>query len=745
MVVLHRCLSRSRHGIALAFALRLAEPSPLAAAVQPLGTNFEITAEAGADAIGGRPAIAADGSNFLVVWRDQRNAGSSLLDVYGARVAHDGTVVDPGGIPISTGPGTLQVTATPSVAFDGTNYLVVWVGTVPPANATNEIFAAVVGTDGKVAATDLQVSIGGDPRPRPIGISWNGENYLVVWRTNSDAIRGLFVTAAGTAVGDPAGFSIGGGFYPSATWNGAHHLVCWHANDANGWGVHAARVQSDGTVLEPGGFLVADPPLNQDHCSVASDGDGFLLAWHDWRPDGSEFLSTAYAARVSAQGAVLDATPIQVATRARGQTSPPVVFDGANYLVAWMEENEPARFRLTDVYARRISPAGALVDTESIPVAHAYGHQFGPVLGNDAAHSLVAWNESGSDGRCPSGCIWGQILEQVADPPPALLAARHAGEAAPAQTGRGAAEWTPVPSGAGNDVRINRIGGSDSSHAYAATGVGSGSQNPLLRFDGTTWSVWLAGPFRGRQFGQWVAGPDDVWTTGWCGDTFHYDGGTLASTNCLGFQLGTGLFGGTPGELLLVSADGDAGRLTGLSYQPLATGVDVGLWDVWGTSSTDALAVGEFGTVLRWNGTDWTPESAEVPTRHSLNAVWGSGPDDVFAVGDSGVALRYDGQEWTQQSTGSTQHLFGVWGSGPTDVWAVGFGGTILHYDGASWSPSASGTTEELLAIGNAGVDLWVGGDGGLVLHRNVGLFADDFEDQSTCAWSATVGGSACD
>ena len=44
------------------------------------------------------PAVAFDGSNFLVVWQDLRNGGD--YDVYGARVSEAGELLDPGGFAV---------------------------------------------------------------------------------------------------------------------------------------------------------------------------------------------------------------------------------------------------------------------------------------------------------------------------------------------------------------------------------------------------------------------------------------------------------------------------------------------------------------------------------------------------------------------------------------------------------------------------------------------------------------------
>jgi hypothetical protein len=70
------------------------------------------------------PAIAFGGGNFLVVWHDHRNNFSSTgIDVYGARVTPTGTVLDPTGILVS---GAASSQEHPAIAFDGSNFLVVW-------------------------------------------------------------------------------------------------------------------------------------------------------------------------------------------------------------------------------------------------------------------------------------------------------------------------------------------------------------------------------------------------------------------------------------------------------------------------------------------------------------------------------------------------------------------------------------------------------------------------------------------
>jgi hypothetical protein len=51
---------------------------------------------------------------------------------------------------------------------------------------------------------------------------------------------------------------------------------------------------------------------------------------------------------------------------------------------------------------------------------------------------------------------------------------------------------------------------------------------------------------------------------------------------------------------------------------------------------------------------------------------------NVWAVGDNGTVLKWNGTAWVAQSVGVTNSsLYSVWGADANNVWAVGSGGTI--------------------------------------------------------------------
>jgi len=67
------------------------------------------------------PEVAFDGTNFLVVWQDFRSG--KRYDIYAARVRPDGTVLDKDGFAVATQPHNQ---GRPDVAFASGRYLIAW-------------------------------------------------------------------------------------------------------------------------------------------------------------------------------------------------------------------------------------------------------------------------------------------------------------------------------------------------------------------------------------------------------------------------------------------------------------------------------------------------------------------------------------------------------------------------------------------------------------------------------------------
>jgi hypothetical protein len=91
-------------------------------------------------------------------------------------------------------------------------------------------------------------------------------------------------------------------------------------------------------------------------------------------------------------------------------------------------------------------------------------------------------------------------------------------------------------------------------------------------------------------------------------------------------------------------------------------------------------------------GQSWTATS--VPTQENLNGIWiAPGGGGAVAVGNLGTILEWDGSAWQRRRiSGLTAPLKGVWGSDPGNVFVLGLSGTLATNQGGTWAllaPSA--------------------------------------------------------
>ncbi len=97
----------------------------------------------------------------------------------------------------------------------------------------------------------------------------------------------------------------------------------------------------------------------------------------------------------------------------------------------------------------------------------------------------------------------------------------------------------------------------------------------------------------------------------------------------------------------------------------------------------------------------------------NVTSVWGSSPTDAWAVGDQGTITHWNGKLWTVTSSGTMLNLRGIGGLDQGNAWAVGDNGTILQWDGSTWTTSVIGPPNAIAnGAANALVSVWAGGPG---------------------------------
>jgi hypothetical protein len=304
------------------------------------------------------------------------------------------------------------------------------------------------------------------------------------------------------------------------------------------------------------------------------------------------------------------------------------------------------------------------------------------------------------------------------------------------------AKWSKSVIGTYN-VGFTGLWGSAANDVYAAGGT-------LFHFDGQGWSIVNNAPDATAVFGT---AKDDVWIAGANG-VQHWDGKAWTKKlpdNSTGWVLwassltnvwtaGAGLrhFDGTafltmidpqPHDIAALAAitptdawavsNGattavnsvilhfTAGVWTSTYTQKRTT---VGLQGVWAAAANEAWAVGEAGTLARYNGAAW--QVTPPPTTQTLHAVFGTAANDVWTVGDGGVALHFDGAKWSAVPTGESLPLLALFAAAGNDVWAAGgsnTSGALVHWDGAAWKASATPFAGALRSIwGAAANDVWL-------------------------------------
>jgi hypothetical protein len=248
----------------------------------------------------GEPDIVWGGGNFIAVWEEFQD---SSFDIFGVRIDSSGEVLDEAGFPVIVESTTDQ--RHPAVASDGTNYLVVWQNMLEPTGSQHNIQGRRISSSGE--PIDPQgFSISSGEKDSYPDVAFGGGKYLVVWEDAYffDIYGALVDTIGGTK--SQFGIRVISGIQEDAVVasDGSDFLVVWED-----YGMHwpnadilAARVSSTGTILDPGGLAVStndDPDLAP---SVTFDGSNYVVAWSRTKNESAGL----YVSRVTSEGVVLD-------------------------------------------------------------------------------------------------------------------------------------------------------------------------------------------------------------------------------------------------------------------------------------------------------------------------------------------------------------------------------------------------------------------------------------------------------
>jgi hypothetical protein len=407
------------------------------------------------------PSVAALGTNYLVVWQDYRKATAtqSQSDVYAARVSGDGMLLDAAGIAVCSRTNSQY---HPVVAADGTNFLVVWEdydvggndlrgariapdGRLLDTDALSIVHAANASINPALAVSDSSfvllwqdyresptnhyearlygarlngeggvISPGDSPLTAATGqshpaVACRGNELLAVWqdvRNNPATQRADIFAGPGSASPNPTlqqevllSASANAQSMPTAAALGTNYLVVWadsRNTQTNGQDILGLRLDREGRPVETSPFAVSLGANHQVEPAVVAWGNQYLVVWSDYRNTPANAThADIYGTLVSFGGQVLQPEGIAICTVTNDQSQPTVAPLGPNFLVAWRDarHSTSAATRL-DIYGTRVDPNGIVLGAGAVPICTNLPDQSAPAAAGAGTQALVVWTDA---------------------------------------------------------------------------------------------------------------------------------------------------------------------------------------------------------------------------------------------------------------------------------------------------------------------------------------------------------------
>ena len=237
------------------------------------------------------PDVAFDGDQFLVVWQDEGNDGTTSIE--GIHVPKTGVAIldkEPLHITAATPVDTRTV---PSVAFDGQNYFVAWITSRPTAAGgiqVSHVYGSRVSKDGSVLEGEQAVCNAFLLQRAPFvaGDKKNG-GFMVVWEDYRTALEtadvyGARISAAGENLDGTSGMKIAAGDYDesrprvSASGDGTNFVVAWRdLRSKSTYDIYGAWISLAGKSHDPQGLSLSAEAGDEDAPWVTAQADGNLL------------------------------------------------------------------------------------------------------------------------------------------------------------------------------------------------------------------------------------------------------------------------------------------------------------------------------------------------------------------------------------------------------------------------------------------------------------------------------------
>jgi hypothetical protein len=358
------------------------------------------------------PSDAFDGQNYLVVWQDD----GSQPGIYGAFFDQNGNLVGPSSFLIA--PGNGYSLWTPDVAFDGTNYLVVWDQKIPGASTYYVIQAILVSPTGQLIGNPMTIcpntgSTSGDPEQRRPAVAYGGGQFgefLVTWVDKRDgwcSIYGATVSVNGVLSNQ---FRVSDGtshqFYPAVAFGQGGFLVTWDY-------YYAMTVRGTFMPLNssPGAsFLIDGSSYFWASNTRATSTPASLFVTYGRYDERSPSYYQIMGAMVNTQG--LLGMPIVIHQTTASDSccgSPAVAFDGKANIVVWEAGVTPGAQPGQSIEGMRLWPDGLPVGESVLTISSGQNCDATPRLACGDTNSMITWFDCYNG----EGAAWGKLISAL--------------------------------------------------------------------------------------------------------------------------------------------------------------------------------------------------------------------------------------------------------------------------------------------------------------------------------------------
>ena len=343
---------------------------PLDTQGQQLGESLNLTTLPGSEQH--QPALAAGSSDYLLVWEDRRTFAASEVDVYGQRVASDGTPL--GGVISVTTASDYQ--DDPTVAFNSHSgaYLVAWHDYRNDATSGADITYQLVQADGSLGWSSPQyLNVANDQKHVAAAYNPDEQTTLLVFEdkrpgTSSSDLYGQVISADGSLLGSDfvIAAATGNQYYPAVAYSAAEqvYLAVWQDRRSGSYDIYGQVISGSGSLMGAN-FALSTAGGSQERPAVAARSGGssaeFAVVWADGR---SNYFRDIYLQRVDGSGNLLDepeTTAVETdptlnfliqGDNSRYFARPDIGYHAGEgvYLIAWTDRRDGG------LYTRRYSP-----------------------------------------------------------------------------------------------------------------------------------------------------------------------------------------------------------------------------------------------------------------------------------------------------------------------------------------------------------------------------------------------------